>query len=226
MTVVIVPGDWGGHSSSVVRTASRQDTPYRGGVTVAKGLTRSTAWVMIVGGVVGLFAAFELTIEKFNVLSNPDYVPNCDINPVLSCGSVIVTQQAEVFGFPNPIMGLVGFTIVITFGVLIAAGVTLPRWVWWGLNAGALAGFTFVQWLVWQSLYSIGALCPWCMVVWTVTAPIFLWVTSSNLAEGRFGIDAGWGRSLASLRWFVLIGWYLLVLALIFLRWQDFWLGN
>lgn len=197
------------------------------GATLGKAVgLRATPWILIVGGVIGLIAAFELTLEKFRVLSDPDYVPSCDINPVLSCGSVIVTEQAELFGFPNPVMGLVGFTIVITLGVLTAAGVDLPRWVWWGLNAGALAGFIFVQWLIWQSLYSIGALCPWCMVVWSVTGPIFVWVTAENLLRGRLGGQSSTARSLASLRWFVLGGWYLVVLGLIFLRWQDFWLGG
>lgn len=91
---------------------------------------------------------------------------------MLSCGSVIITPQAEAFGFPNPILGLIGFTVALTIGVIVAAGVSLPRWIWLALNGGALLGFAFVQWLIWQSLYSIGALCPWCMVVWTVTAPI------------------------------------------------------
>lgn len=192
----------------------------------ARRLDRRTAWLLIVGGVLGLVAAFELTLEKVRVLSDPNYVPACDINPVLSCGSVIITPQAEVFGFPNPVMGLVGFAVVVTLGVVVAAGVALPRWIWLGLNAGALLGFAFVQWLVWQSLYSIGALCPWCMVVWTVTAPIFVWVTSANLASGRLGVASGVADTVVSLRWFILAAWYLGVAALIFVRWQDFWLGS
>jgi uncharacterized membrane protein len=193
---------------------------------VRSRLDLSTAVILVVGGALGLLAAFQLTLEKFRVLADPDYVPACDLNPVLSCGSVIITPQAEVFGFPNPIMGLVGFTVVITLGVLLLARVTLPRWVWLGLNIGALAGFAFVQWLVWQSLYSIGSLCPWCMVVWTATAPIVVWVTAANLSAGRWGISGAGVDAVVSLRWLILAAWYLIVLGLIFLRWQDYWLGN
>jgi uncharacterized membrane protein len=192
-------------------------------------LDRSTAMILIIGGALGLLAAIELTIEKVRVLSDSTYVPTCDINPVLSCGSVITTPQAEAFGFPNPILGLIGFSVTITLGVIIATGTTLPRWMWLGLNAGALLGFAFVQWLVWQSLYSIGALCPWCMVVWAVTAPIAIWVTAANLASGRIPAPDSWQTSLeaiAGLRVFVLAGWYLTVLGLIFLRWQDFWTNS
>jgi len=192
-------------------------------------LDRTTSWILIVGGILGLIAAFELTVEKVRVLADPTYVPACDLNPVLSCGSVIITSQAEVFGFPNPVLGLTGFAVVITLGVLLAGGVAMPRWVWLGLNAGALLGFGFVQWLVWQSLYSIGSLCPWCMVVWTVTAPIFVWVTSANLLSGRLPTPASWSSAvsaLVGLRGLILAAWYVVVLGLIFVRWQDYWLSS
>lgn len=192
-------------------------------------LDRTTAWILVVGGILGLLAAFELTVEKVRVLADPTYIPACDLNPVLSCGSVIVTPQAEVFGFPNPVLGLTGFAVVITIGVLMAGRVAMPRWVWLGLNAGALLGFAFVQWLVWQSLYSIGSLCPWCMVVWTVTAPIFVWVTSANLLSGRLPTPASWSSAvsaLVGLRGLILAAWYVIVLGLIFVRWQDYWLGS
>ena len=192
-------------------------------------LDRTTSWILIVGGILGLIAAFELTVEKVRVLADPTYVPACDLNPVLSCGSVIITPQAEVFGFPNPVLGLTGFAVVVTLGVLLAGGVAMPRWVWLGLNAGALLGFGFVQWLVWQSLYSIGSLCPWCMVVWTVTAPIFVWVTSANLLSGRLPTPASWSSAvsaLVGLRGLILAGWYAVVLGLIFVRWQDYWLSS
>lgn len=113
--------------------------------------------------------------------------------------------------------------------MLLAGGVVMPRWVWLGLNVGALLGFGFVQWLVWQSLYSIGALCPWCMVVWTVTAPIFVWVTSANLLSGRLPTPASWGTAVSAivgLRGLILAAWYVAVLGLIFVRWQDFWIGS
>jgi len=195
----------------------------------ARRLDRTTARILVIGGILGLVAAFELTVEKVRVLADSSYVPACDLNPVLSCGSVIITPQAEVFGFPNPVLGLTGFAVVITLGVLLAGGVAMPRWVWLGLNAGALLGFTFVQWLVWQSLYSIGSLCPWCMVVWTVTAPIFVWVTSANLLSGRLPTPTSWSSAvsaLVGLRGLILAAWYVVVLGLIFVRWQDFWLDS
>jgi len=185
---------------------------------------RQTAWILIVGGVVGIFASIELIVQKIAVLSNPDFVPNCDINPVLSCGSVINTEQASLFGFPNPVLGAIGFTIVIMFGALLFAGVELPRSMWLGLNLGALAGMFFVIWLVGQSLYVIGALCPWCMVVWSITIPIFWQVTTDNLASGRLNLGTSLSEIIVTLKWILIASSYLIIMALIFVRWQDFWL--
>jgi len=185
---------------------------------------RQTAWILVVGGIVGIFASIELIIQKIAVLSDPDFVPNCDINPILSCGSVISTEQASLFGFPNPVLGVIGFTIVIMFGALLFTGVELPRLMWLGLNFGAFAGMVFVIWLVSQSLYAIGALCPWCMVVWAVTIPIFWQVTTDNLASNKLSLGKSLSEIIVTLKWILIAATYLIIMALIFVRWQDFWL--
>ena len=185
---------------------------------------RQTSWILIIAGLIGLVAAIELIIQKISVLSDPDFVPNCDINPVLSCGSVINTEQATLFGFPNPVLGVIGFTIVIMFGALLLAGVVLPKTMWLGLNLGALAGMFFVIWLVGQSLYVIGALCPWCIVVWAATIPIFWQVTTDNLASNRLSLGKSLSEIIVTLKWILIGATYLIIMALIFVRWQDFWL--
>ncbi|MEU9507225.1 vitamin K epoxide reductase family protein [Micromonospora sp. NPDC048170] len=146
---------------------------------------RLTGWILVVGGLVGALAAFVLTVEKIALLKNPAYVPSCSINPILSCGSIMSTGQAEVFGFPNPLIGLATFPVVAVTGVAVLARLQLPRWWWLGLQAGALFGVAFVHWLFFQSLYRIGALCPYCMVVWVVMIVLFSYTTLYNLQEGR-----------------------------------------
>ena len=185
---------------------------------------RQSAWIFFVAGMIGIAASIELIIQKIAVLNNPDFVPNCDINPVLSCGSVINTEQASLFGFPNPVLGVIGFTIVIMFGALLFAGVELPRTMWLGLNLGALLGMVFVIWLVSQSLYVIGALCPWCMVVWAITIPIFWQVTTDNLASKRLSLGKSFSEIILTLKWILVGASYLIIAGLIFIRWSDFWL--
>ena len=185
---------------------------------------RQTAWILVVSGAIGIIAAIELIVQKISVLSDPTFVPNCDINPILSCGSVINTEQASLFGFPNPILGVIGFTIVIMFGVLLFAGIKLPNWIWLSLNAGALVAMIFVVWLVSQSLYVIGALCPWCMVVWSITIPIFWQLTTDNLAAKRMSFGTSVSEIVVTLKWILVAATYLIIAGLIFIRWSDFWL--
>lgn len=186
--------------------------------------TRAVGLVLGVTGALGALAAFVLTVEKIRVIKDPTYVPSCSINPILSCGSVMESDQAEAFGFPNPLLGIVGFTIVATLGLLVATGGTLPRWMWRSLQLGAVAGTGFVGWLTFQSLYRIGALCPYCLVVWAVMPPLVVVLTVHNLSQGHLGerareLTAG----LIQLRPVLITCWYLTVLTLITVRFWDYW---
>jgi len=201
-----------------------ESSPVEAELEIQPGNYRQTAWILVIGGIIGIAASIELIVQKIAVLSNPDFVPNCDINPILSCGSVINTEQASLFGFPNPVLGVIGFTVVIMLGALLFAGVVLPRSMWLGLNLGALAGMVFVIWLVVQSLYVIGALCPWCMVVWSITIPIFWQVTTDNLASKRLSFGKGFSEIVLALKWILMGASYLIIATLIFIRWSDFWL--
>lgn len=184
---------------------------------------RGLALLLVIGGAIGLIAAFTLLVEKIKLLEDPSYVPSCSLNPVLSCGTIMKTDQASVFGFPNPMMGLVGFAVVVTLGVVLLAGATLPRWVWGGLQVGVLAGIGFVAWLVFQSLYRIGALCPYCMVVWAVTVPIAWYVTVRNLRAGVIPAPRGLVNAVSDFRVPGLLIPYVVVIGLALVRFWDYW---
>ncbi len=184
--------------------------------------TASALWVLIAGAV-GLIAAATLTIEKIKLLQNPAYVPSCSINPVLSCGSVMVTPQAAAFGFPNPLIGVAAFTVVVVIGVLAVAKVSLPQWVWAGLAVGTLLGAVFVHWLIYQSLYVIGALCPYCMVVWAVTIPLLVVVSSIALRPLAGKGSGGIARFVHQWRWSLVVLWFTAVILLILARFWNYW---
>jgi uncharacterized membrane protein len=187
---------------------------------------RLLPWLYLIGGGLGLLAAFVLTVEKFELLIDPSYVPSCNLNPIISCGSVMNTDQAAAFGFPNPLLGIAGFGIVISLGAGLLAGATYKRWFWLGLQVGALFGVGFVHWLIFSSLYRIGALCPYCMVVWCVTIPIFLYTTLHNLERGIIPLPAAGRRVVAVLSRYsatILTAWLMLILVLILDRFWSYW---
>lgn len=151
---------------------------------------RRLAWGLSTGGLIGFVASAVLLIERFKLAQDSEYVPTCSINPILSCGSVMETAQASLLGFPNPIIGVAAFPVLVTTGVVVLAGGRLARWYWTGLQIGVTTALALVSWLAFQSIYRIGALCPYCMVVWATVIPLFWYVTLRNLAEGVLGAGA------------------------------------
>lgn len=187
-----------------------------GGVAVRA----ASAWWVLIAGVVGLISSATLTIEKIEILVNPAYVPSCSINPVLSCGSVMITQQASAFGFPNPLIGIAGFSVVVVTGVLAVTKVRLPRWYWVGLTIGTALAVVFIHWLIFQTLYRIGALCPYCMVVWSVTIPLLVVVASIALRPLAGNAVA---RVLYTWRWSIVALWFTAIVLMILVRFWNYW---
>lgn len=181
------------------------------------------AWWVLIAGVMGLLASATLSVEKIELLLNPSYVPSCNLNPVLSCGSVMATPQASVLGFPNSLIGIAAFSAVTVTGVLAVSKVVLPQWYWIGITVGTLVGAGFVHWLIFQSLYRIGALCPYCMVVWVAT--VSLLVVAASIAFGPAGAQRGnvLTRGLYHWRWSIATLWFTAVLLMIMARFWDYW---
>jgi uncharacterized membrane protein len=144
-----------------------------------------TAILLIFAGIVGFFGSFQLVVEKYQLLEHPKQALGCDINPFVSCSTVIDSWQAHLFGFPNPILGVAGFVAPIAVGVSLLAGAKFARWYWIAFNVGLFLAWVFVTWLFTQTVFVIGSLCPWCMLVWSVTIPMFWVFTVWNLANGK-----------------------------------------
>lgn len=168
-------------------------------------------------GAIGLFMSFVITVEKFHLATDPNFVPSCTIDSILQCTSVMESPQASAFGFPNPIIGLVGFPVVITLGVLLAAGVRLSRWIWWGQAIGLLFAVGFVHWLAFNAIYVIIALCPYCMVVWAVTMPLFV-MTIVHMVRDRARAKGQYYGGNHFLPVLVVLAWYIAVFLLIWLQ--------
>lgn len=183
-------------------------------------------FIMIVAGLIGLLASSILLVEKIALLKNPNHALGCDINPIIACGSVINTPQASVFGFPNPLLGIAGFAVVLAIGTALLAGAAFKRWYWLCVQAGVLFGVLFVTWLQFQTLYRIGALCPYCMVVWAVMIPLFWYVTLYNLRMGHIRVTskfAGFKDFLARHHGDILLAWFLIIIGAILERFWYYW---
>lgn len=178
---------------------------------------RAPALLLTVAGAIGLLASFVLSVDKVRLLEDKiagrTTTFSCDLSAFVSCGDVMASPQSSAFGFPNAFIGVLGFAVVLTLGVVWLSGAPVRRWIWVGLQTGAIFGIAFVTWLQFQSIYRIGFLCPYCMVVWAVMIPIFVVVTGGTLR--MFAPASGITRFVTNWTLLIVALWYVAIAAAI-----------
>ena len=184
---------------------------------------RALPYILIASGIVGLIASFVLSFDAMQLLKNPGYTPNCNLNPVLSCGSVLNASEGDVFGFPNPWIGFVTFTIFVTVGVMLLAGAQLKRWFWLAFYGGTTLGIIFAYWMLFRSIYFIQGLCPYCLSVDVVLTTAWWYLTLYIIEAGHVRLP----KQFTQLGTFarkhhaeILVTWFLIIIAIIL---QHFW---
>lgn len=177
-------------------------------------------WLLITG-IIGWVSSFQLMLDKLLYLENPDANLSCNFGLTVQCGTNLNSSQGELFGFPNPLVGVAAFIFPIMIGVLILSGVRITRWILGGLNLGVVLGMVWVIWFIYQSIYVLGSLCPWCMTMWVAMIFMFWHLLFASFANGTFGSKdsrQALGRNLYSWGWVIGIFTLLLIAVLAHLR--------
>lgn len=194
-----------------------------------KTLEQSNKWLfgtMLVFGIVGLIAAFVLSVEKIHMLQEPDAVLSCSFNLVLNCSTVMETWQASIFGFPNSFIGLMGYSVVITVAVIGLAGANLPKWFWRLAGACYLLGALFAYWLFFSSVYGIEVLCPWCLFVTLATTIILGTIEHFILRDNLLGFKKSINKKIQQFLALdgdklIIASWLVVMVALVFIKFGD-----
>jgi uncharacterized membrane protein len=187
-------------------------------------LAKVLPYILLIGGILGYACAFVIMFDKVKILQNPNYIPSCSLNPVISCGSVMQSKQASVFGFPNPFIGLGAYAAIAAVGGAMLAGGRFKRWFWLSFEAGMVLGLAFAYWLLVESIYRIHALCPYCLATDVVTIIMF-WYLSLYLVDQK-QIRLPKGKAQTIYAWIrrhhldVLMLWFLIIIAIIL---KHFW---
>ena len=187
-------------------------------------LKKTLPYILLAGGIIGYICSFIIMFDKVRILNNPHYVPSCNLNPIVSCGSVMQSKQATAFGFPNPFIGLGAFPAVAVVGGALLAGARFKRWFWLGLETGLALGLAFAYWLLFESVYRIHALCPYCLAIDAVTITAFWYVTLYCIDQQHIRLPKGGAQKAYT--WVrrhhldILVLWFLVIIALIL---KHFW---
>ncbi|WP_413542066.1 vitamin K epoxide reductase family protein [Crystallibacter permensis] len=196
-----------------------------GGALPVFARQRPFGFLLLVTGAIGFIASGILVLERLELYKDSGHATSCDINPWVSCGRVMKTWQSELFGFPNPLIGIAAFAIIITVAMAILAGARFSRWYWLGLQAGVTLGMVFVAWLWGQALFEIYILCLYCMVVWAAMIPMFILLTVRNMARGVIKVPAGLARAASEWAWTLVAVVYVGVAASVVVRFFNAFVG-
>jgi uncharacterized membrane protein len=189
----------------------------------------TNAWTfgtMLFSSCLSLVASFVLSIEAVRLAADPHAHLSCDINAVISCGTVGGAWQSHLFGFPNAFLGLVAEPVVITVAVASLGGVRFPRWFMFAAQIVYTLGLVFAYWLLAQSMFVIGALCPWCLLVTVSTTLVFASLTHVNIRDGNLVLPVRLQSALvtgvrANLDLMVVVIWLLALALAILTRYGD-----
>ena len=159
-----------------------------GFVVRLRALRQSDRWIysaMLVSALLSLTASFVLSVDAIILAADPSAALACNINEVISCGTVGASWQASLFGFPNAFLGLIAEPVVITIAVASLGGVRFPRWFMLSAQVVYTLGLVFAYWLFFQAYFVIGALCPWCLLITLSTTLVFTSLTHVNIRDGN-----------------------------------------
>lgn len=142
---------------------------------------------MLLSSALGLVASLVLSIDAIKLAEDPLAELSCNISSTISCATVGLTWQANLLGFPNAFLGLIAEPVVITIAVAALGGVRFPRWFMISAQVVYSIGLGFAYWLFYEAYFTIGALCPWCLLVTVTTTLVFASMTRVNILEGNLG---------------------------------------
>jgi uncharacterized membrane protein len=186
-----------------------------------------TVWVtMLIASLASLVASFVLAIDALRLAENPNADLGCNINAVISCGTVANSWQSSLLGFPNAFLGLVTEPVVITIAVASLAGTRFPRWFMMAAQVVYTVGLVFAYWLFEQAMFEIGALCPWCLLITVATTLVFFEMTYVNIRDDNLFLPPRVQGALTSfvrsnLDLMLVVAWVLVLVLAVVLKYGD-----
>ncbi|TMK24839.1 MAG: vitamin K epoxide reductase family protein [Actinobacteria bacterium] len=140
---------------------------------------RALRVAMIVLTVIGLGLASYLTYVHYSGIK-----PACSLGG--SCEKVQTSAYSHLAGVPVALMGLVGYVTIMS--VLLAPDSEMTRFATVAVTA---VGFGFSAYLTYRELFSIHAICEWCVssaVIMTILVCLAIW---RFLLGDELSVDGG-----------------------------------
>jgi uncharacterized membrane protein len=165
-------------------------------------ILRDNRWIfisMLVGSILSLISSFVLSNDAVELAKNSHAALSCSVNLVVNCASVALHPTAHLFGFPNSFIGMMSEPVVITVAIAGLAGVQFPRFFRFVAQIVYTLGLIFALTLLYISMFVIGALCPWCLLVTLTTILVWFAITRYNIRENNLYLSQHISRKAHSI---------------------------
>jgi uncharacterized membrane protein len=107
-------------------------------------------WIKVLAGI-GIFLALFLLWERY---FRPSFQP-CNINSTVNCDAVIWGEVSNTLGIPTPLIGLLGYLIILFAAFKRKARLVLGM---------ATFGLTFCLYIAYRELFQLHVVCPVCIL--------------------------------------------------------------
>jgi uncharacterized membrane protein len=111
---------------------------------------RLVMWVKALA-VVGIGLALFLLWERY---FHPTFQP-CNVNATVNCNAVISGEVSNTLGIPTPLIGLIGYVIILSAAFKKNAKLILGM---------ATFGLTFCLYIAFRELFQLHVVCPVCIL--------------------------------------------------------------
>lgn len=108
-------------------------------------------------------ASFWQLLDKLELLKNSHAVLSCNLNSVFSCSNILNAAQSSIFGFPNSLMCLILFTVMLIAGLVGLGKTSIARGLRFVFQFLAFFMMSFGLWYLWESIFRVSALCIFCV---------------------------------------------------------------
>jgi uncharacterized membrane protein len=122
-------------------------------------------------------AGLVLAVLGIGVAGYLVYVHYADVDPVCNiahgCHKVQTSEYAKLAGVPVALLGLIGYVVILL--ALLVPQTELARM---AAALTALVGFGFSMYLTYRELFTIDAICQWCVlsaILMTLLAIVTTW---------------------------------------------------
>lgn len=106
---------------------------------------------------VKFLATFGILLAVYLLFEQATHSPfqPCNISSTVNCNAIILGPVAKTFGVPTPLIGLVGYVVI-----LIAAFLKKKK----TILGMAIFGLIFCLWIAYKELFLFHVVCPVCIL--------------------------------------------------------------